>query len=168
VRALLEQYVAGVYRFALRLTGDRHQAEDLAQETLLRAWRHRKRLRQRKAARVWLFKIAANLWRDQVRRRGRGPREAASPVDECPSVETSPDRPISDQEDLRRALETMDSLPPRQREVLYLHACEGLSLAEIADVLGIRAEAAKASLSLARKRMRCKLADICRDRFRSE
>src|SRR3989304_8552329 len=65
VKVLLEEHVPRVYRFALRLTGNRHEAEDLTQETFLRAWRHRRRLRDRSAARVWLFAIAANLWRDR-------------------------------------------------------------------------------------------------------
>jgi RNA polymerase sigma factor (sigma-70 family) len=59
----------------------------------------------------------------------------------------------------------MDSLPPRQREVLYLHACEELSIVEIADVLEITTQAAKSSLSLARKSMRGRLRDLCEDRF---
>ncbi len=54
----------------------------------------------------------------------------------------------------------MDALPERQREVLYLHACEGFSLAEIAEILSLSPEAVKASLSLARKRMRQKLQDL--------
>jgi RNA polymerase sigma-70 factor (ECF subfamily) len=147
------------------LTGDRHLAEDLTQETLLRAWRHRRRLRNPHAARLWLFKIAVNLWRDQVRRARRAPQQAASGVDDCLSPRESPDRLIADQEDWGRALKAMDSLPARQREVLYLHACEELALAEIAEVLGIRADAVKASLSLARKKMRRELKDICQDRF---
>jgi RNA polymerase sigma-70 factor (ECF subfamily) len=150
VRGLLEEHVPRVYRFALRLVGDRHRAEDLTQETLLR---------------VWLFKIAVNLWRDHLRRTQRGPQEVDSSVDHCESTEVPPDRTVTDQEDLQRVLATMDSLPSRQREVLYLHACEELSLAEIADVLGISADAVKASLCLARKRMRRELKDVCKDRF---
>ena len=53
----------------------------------------------------------------------------------------------------------MDTLPARQREVLYLATCEELSLMEVADVLEITPAAAKASLSLARKRMREQLGD---------
>src|SRR5712692_4928022 len=68
VKNLLEEYVPRVYRFALRLTNDPHAAEDLTQETLLRAWRRRGLLRDPRAARVWLFRITANLWRDQLRR----------------------------------------------------------------------------------------------------
>lgn len=165
MRALLEEYVPRVYRFALRLTGDRHQAEDLTQETLLRAWRSRGRLRDPDRARLWLFRIAANLWRDQVRRNKRAPKRQHCSLEGRQGTKAAPDRKLTDQEDLERILETMDSLPSRQREVLYLRACEELSLAEIAGILNISVEAVKASLSLARKRMRRQLKDVCEDHF---
>ena len=165
MRALLEQHVPQVYRFALRLAGDPHRAEDLTQETFLRAWRGRKHLRDPGAARVWLFKITVNLWRDQVRRARQGPNRADGPCDDHAARQTPAERAMIDQEDVARALGAMDSLPDRQREVLYLRACEGLSIGQIADVLGISPEAAKASLSLARKAMRRRLKDLCRDRF---
>jgi RNA polymerase sigma-70 factor (ECF subfamily) len=160
VRELLEEYVPRVYRLALRLTGDAHAAEDLTQETLLRAWRQLDRLRASGSARVWLFRIAANLWRDQLRR-GRSPvARAGKLADDLAGRCVPPDRTAADHEAVGRALEVMETLPPRQRQVLYLNACEGLSAAEAAEVLGISSSAAKASLSLARKRLRHELRDL--------
>jgi RNA polymerase sigma-70 factor (ECF subfamily) len=160
VSNLLEEWAPRVYRFALRLSNDAHTAEDLTQETFLRAWRQRERLRDPRAARVWLFRIAVNLWRDQLRR-GRSPVARAGPLEESePGHVLPPERLVADQEEVNRALEAMAILPPRQREVLYLSACEGLASAEIAEVLGISAEAAKANLSLARKKMRQQLGDL--------
>jgi RNA polymerase sigma-70 factor (ECF subfamily) len=156
---LLDEWVPRVYRFALRLCRDRHAAEDLTQETFLRAWRHRAGLRDVRAARVWLFRIAANLWRDQARR-GRLPVARAGPLDDTePGRSEPPERLAEGREELARALAALDALPPRQREVLYLSACEGLAAAEVAAVLGISPEAAKASLSLARRRLREQLPD---------
>jgi RNA polymerase sigma-70 factor (ECF subfamily) len=156
---VLEQWVPRLYRFALRLTHDVHAAEELTQETLLRAWSRRRQLRDPTAARVWLFRIAANLWRDQ-RRRARLPVARAEPLrEDCPSPIRPPEQGVADQEELRRALAALDDLPDRQREVLYLNACEGLSLREVAEALGISPDAAKASLSLARKKLRETLAE---------
>ena len=76
-----------------------------------------------------------------------------------------PEEEIIVKEDLLRVRETMDALPDRQREVLYLHACEGFSLPEIAEILALSPQAVKASLSLARKRMRQKLQDLDRVRI---
>jgi RNA polymerase sigma-70 factor (ECF subfamily) len=157
--------VPGVYRFALRLTRNSHRAEEITQETFVRACRGQHRLRDRDKARVWLFQIAVNLWRDQVRKETRRPEQPDASIDQCQSGGISPDRELIDREDVQRALETMDSLPSRQREVLYLHACEQLSLGQIAEILAISPDAVKASLSLARKKMRRQLSDVCRDRF---
>ncbi len=165
MRTLLEEYVPHVYRFALRLTRNSHQAEEITQDTFVRAYRRRHRLREPNAARVWLLRIAVNLWRDQLRRDRRRPEQADASIDQHQSGAILPDREAIDKEDVQRALEAMDSLPSRQREVLYLRACEQLSLAEIAEILEISPDAVKASLSLARKKMRRQLSDVCRDRF---
>jgi len=160
VSNLLHEWVPRVYRFALRLTNDPHAAEDLTQETFLRAWRHGGRLRDARALRVWLFRITANLWRDVLRRR-RSPVAQAGPLkDTATGTGPPPERLAAGKEELGRALEAMNALPPRQREVLYLCSCEGLAPVEVAAVLGISAEAAKASLSLGRKKMRELLPDL--------
>ncbi len=115
--------------------GDVHQAEDLSQEALLRAWRRRWRLRDPRRARVWLLSITVNLWRDEVRRRNRRPARTALLAEDQPGTNVAPAQQLIDRDDVKRALDAMDELPSRQREVLYLHACESLSLAEIAGVL---------------------------------
>lgn len=150
----VDEYVQPVYRYALRLTRSRPEAEDLTQETFLQAWRRRGQLRASQATRVWLFSIATNLWRDWLRREKRR-RRLAEQLDEAyQSAASAPDRDLIVQDEVRRVLRAMDCLPRRQREVLYLHACEELALGEIAAVLGISSEAVKASLCLARKHLR--------------
>ncbi|HLJ91857.1 MAG TPA: RNA polymerase sigma factor [Gemmataceae bacterium] len=165
MRNLLQEYVPGVYRFALRLTHDPHAAEDLTQEAFLRAWRNSALLRRPEALRAWLFRITVNLWRDQIRR-GKLPVARAGRLHEhhADPEPTPPDR-VDGQEDLGRALAAMEALPQRQREVLYLSACQGLSAAEIASVLKISADAVKASLCQARKKLRQDLKDLYEDRF---
>lgn len=154
VETFLEEWTPRLYRFALRLTGDRHAAEDLAQETMLRAWRRRDALRDPQAIRVWLFRIATNQWRDQLKR-GRSPIARAGPLFDSARVHSvNAEQVVAGREELQLALEALADLPPRQREVLYLSACEGLKTAEIAEILGAAPEAIKASLSIARKRMR--------------
>ncbi len=149
----LEEWVPRIYRFALRLTANTHVAEDLTQETFLRAWRQRG-LRESQSIRPWLFKITANLWRDRLRR-GRSPIAQAGPLhDEQYCRIPLPDHLAAGQEELAKALAALDGLPPRQREVMYLCACEGMTPTEAAEVLDTTPDAAKANLSLARKKIR--------------
>jgi RNA polymerase sigma-70 factor (ECF subfamily) len=157
VSDFLEEFVPRVYHFALRLTGDAHVAEDLTQETLLRAWSRRGQLRQWQCTRTWLFRIVGNLWRDHLRRAvlREGRRRELSPKTPCP--EHDPADAAAMRDDLRLVLAALDELPPRQREVLYLAACEAMPLAEIAQVLAISPDAVKSNLAAARKQMRQRL-----------
>ena len=84
----------------------------------------------------------------------------SSGEDVADAAAKSPGRQLSDEEDAQKAVAAMDRLPQRQREVLYLHACEELSLAEISEVLDITPGAVKASLSLARQPMRRWVKDL--------
>jgi RNA polymerase sigma-70 factor (ECF subfamily) len=165
VKDLFEEYVPRVYRFALRLTGNRTDAEDLTQATLLGAWRKRAQLRDPRAAKGWLFAIAANLWRSGLRSKDRQERSGNDVEQFGADPARWPDEEAIVKEDLQRVRETMDALPQRQREVLYLHACEAFSLPEIAEILAISPQAVKSSLSLARKRMRQQLQDLGRANF---
>lgn len=152
---LLPEYVPRVYRYALRLTHDHHVAEDIVQETFLRAWRSRRRLRNPQSVRVWLLRIATNVWRDRLRSRACHHTGVRPLPDDVPGTVQEPGEAMAERETLREVLRMMDSLPPRQRQVLYLSAVEAMRLDEVAQVLEITSQAAKASLSLARKAMRC-------------
>ncbi len=153
----LEQHLEPVYRYALRLAGRPDLAEDVTQETLLRGWRNQSKLREPRAARLWLFRIATNVWTDHLRKSRFCPRplEVEPPCPRRLAADASDER-----ENVRLALATMDELPPRQRQVLYLATCEQLSHTEIAEVLGISLAAVKSNLSLARTEMRLRLKDV--------
>jgi RNA polymerase sigma-70 factor (ECF subfamily) len=153
----VEQHVRTVYRYALRLAGRTDVAEDLTQETMLRAWRGRDKLRDPRLAKVWLLRIATNLWTDHLRQAKFRPRALAS---EPPCPRPTPAVILSDQENVRLALAAMDQLPPRQRQVLFLITCEGFTHAEVAEVLEIDIASVKANLSLARREMRRRLHDV--------
>jgi RNA polymerase sigma-70 factor, ECF subfamily len=154
VREGLAEHVSHVYRLALRLTGDRHRAEDLTQETFLRAWNRREQLKAGRAARVWLFRIAANIWTDELRRNHSPAAIGPLPMDRAICSEATPDKALEGKESLAQALRLLDALPERQRAVLYLTAVEELTLSEVAEILEIDKNTAKVHLSLARKRMR--------------
>ena len=127
MRDQLEDCASRVYRFALRMTRDHHQAEDLTQETLLRAWSQRHRIARPGALRTYLFTVAANLWRDQLRR--RHPPGKAAPLErfvEPVSLGVSTESSFIRREDVALAMRWLGELPDRQREVLHLSAVEEL------------------------------------------
>lgn len=150
----LADHVTHVYRLALRLTRNVHRAEDLTQETFLKAWRRHSQLKEIKAVRAWLFKIAVNLMRDDMRRGQSHDAELLTIDNEPIDPQATPDRIAQAHDHLTRALAILDSLPQRQRMVLYLVAIEEFALNEVCEILDLTMTAAKANLSLARKRMR--------------
>jgi RNA polymerase sigma-70 factor (ECF subfamily) len=156
---LLAEHADAVYRYALRLTRNSVAAQDLMQETLLRGWQSRRKLRVAAAARVWLLRIATNVHRDQCR--GARPTEplVADPADRGEEVTGQLDQ----RECVERALAALDELPPRQRQVMHLITIEQLTHDQAAEVLDISPEAVKSSLSQARRHMRERLKDIYDD-----
>jgi RNA polymerase sigma-70 factor (ECF subfamily) len=150
----LEEHVDAVYRYALRLTRRADVAEDVAQEALLRAWKCQDRLREPRATRSWLLRIATNVWSDHLRKTRARPAvwESEPPCSRRPAAQV-----FTDREDVRLALEAMDQLPDRQRQVLYLITCEQLSHEGVAEILEISVAAVKSNLSVARKAMRTRL-----------
>ena len=151
--AVTRTHWPALYRYAYRLSGDSHTAEDLVQDSLLRAWRSIDRLQSPAAILGWLKTIVR---RENARRFERvQPRECALPVDEVvagrQSYDTSTEAFV-----LRRAIR---ELPAEYREPLILQVLHGLSQQEIADRLGLSCAGAGTRLFRARQRLRQALGD---------
>ena len=146
-RLLYRRHTPSMYRFVLRLVGGNAQeAEDVVQETWLRAARGLEGFQWRSALRSWLTGIALNRVREMARKQKRSLVEVD--VDwELPTVARDPGHRI----DLERALEL---LPPGFRTVLVLHDVEGFTHQEIGERLGITDGTSKSQLHGARKAMR--------------
>ena len=132
---LTHRVLPRVFRHAVRMLGDRSEAEDIAQEAMLRLWRIAPVWRRGEAqVSTWLYRVTANLCTDQLRkRRTVGLSEIDEPLDDAPgAVEGLQDRART--EALQRAL---DRLPERQRAAVVLRHLEGLSNPEIADIMHI-------------------------------
>jgi RNA polymerase sigma-70 factor (ECF subfamily) len=155
-----EEHLDVVYRYALRLTRDNQLAHELTQETMLRAWRRRATLREPAAARVWLLRIATNLWTDWRRRKVPTPQLLQ---EDPPSRDPTITGKLIRQENVLLALAALDQLPPRQREVMHLVTVEQMSHGEVAAILGISVAAVGASLSAGRKELRERLRGIYED-----
>ncbi|WP_090059003.1 RNA polymerase sigma factor [Celeribacter neptunius] len=138
-RALTMRLTPKVLGYAARMLRDRAEAEDVAQEAMLRLWKIAPDWRQGEAkVTTWLYRVVTNLCTDRLRKaRGTGLDEIAEPEDERPSQEA-----VLMQRQRLDALETaLASLPDRQREAVVLRHIEGLGNPEIAEILEISVEA---------------------------
>jgi RNA polymerase sigma-70 factor (ECF subfamily) len=145
---LVSAYGKDLQRYALWLAGDRHTAEDLVQETLLRAWKSLDRLQNPKAIKGWLLTI---LRRENARRFERyQPPQSSIPLEELGSkrkeYDTSTEAFV-----LRQAL---DRLPGEYREPLLLQVVHGYSQKEIAERLGLTSAGVGTRLFRARHKLR--------------
>lgn len=165
-RAYFESEIAphldSLYRTALRMARSREDAEDLVQETALRAYRARERFQPGTNFRAWLFTILTNAFINVYRRQSRAPQTVdfaeVEPVYEDAAREAGRLAP-EDIEKLRdrlgdEARNALDALPSEYRIVLHLSVFEGLSYKEIADVTGVPLGTVMSRLFRARVAMR--------------
>lgn len=159
LHALLRRHVAPLLALARRCSrGDKHHAEDLAQETLLAACRGLDAFRGDASLRTWLFRILVRLSADPTRVRGRCLPSSALPPDDIPdSLAADPPHSSLARELRDRIDEAMERLPARQRTALHLRASEGMGYEAIAAVLGVREGAARMLVLAARKTVRERL-----------
>ena len=136
---LSRRVVPPIFRLALRLLGDRSEAEDVAQEVMLKLWQIAPDWDAGRARpTTWAYKVARNLCLDRLRRKPPvGIDEIAEPSDERPSVETQ----LQSSERLTALDKALSTLPERQRVAVVLRHLEGLGNPEIAEILDISIEA---------------------------
>lgn len=149
-----------VFGFVLRRVGDRALAEDLAQETFLRAWRARAEFRgaddhgEGSSMRGWLCAIAANVVHDHARRQRRRPTEVPEPQHlDIPDGSGDVGDRVVQAESLARLRAALVALPPRQREMFLLRERDGLSYRDIAMALDCPVGSVMSGLSRARERL---------------
>jgi RNA polymerase sigma-70 factor (ECF subfamily) len=141
-------YGKDLFRYAFWLSGNKHTAEDLVQETLIRAWKSLHKLQNPKAVKGWLLTI---LRRENARRFERyQPQQSAIPLEELGDKHQDYDT-STEAFALRRAL---DDLAEEYREPLLLQVVHGLTQQEIAERLGISSAGAGTRLFRARKKLR--------------
>ncbi|MEU4668335.1 RNA polymerase subunit sigma-70 [Amycolatopsis sp. NPDC023774] len=164
----LESFRPELVALCYRMTGSVHEAEDLVQETCLRAWRSRDAFEGRSAVRTWLYRIAMNVCLTALRGKGRRvlpaglgvPGEdpdvpvAAADVLWLDPLPADPAHIAEQRSTLRLALVAgLQYLPPRQRAAFMLREVLAMPASEIAEVLGTSVPAVKSALQRARARL---------------
>ena len=150
MQVLYSQHGTALWSHVVRLTGDRSFAEDVVQETLLRAWRHPRVLDQTESsARAWLFTVARNIVIDDWR---KGRPRLESPTADLPEI------PVLDDIDLRLQAwqlgDALRQLSPAHREALVECFYRGNSVAEAAVRLGVPAGTVKSRCHYALRQLR--------------
>lgn len=171
--AIADQHRRELQVHCYRMVGSLQDAEDMLQETLLRAWAKRSTFEGRSSLRAWLYRIATNACLDLIRRRGRvvsvDPQSESS--GEVPWLEPYPDVLLPGPDDpaaatvARETIElayiaAIQHLPPRQRAVLLLRDAIGWSAKETAGLLDMSVAAANSAL----QRARTTLGEVARNR----
>jgi RNA polymerase sigma factor (sigma-70 family) len=159
-RSLVTLKLPRVLSLARRMLADAGEAEDVAQEAFVKAWKFAPRWRPGQARfDTWLHRVALNLCYDRLRRRVRTTHELPDQADPAPG----PDRGLQAREVGRRVDAALQSLAPRQREAIVLCHYQELSNIDAAAVMGVSVEALESLLSRARRALRVTLADVAAD-----
>jgi len=152
-------YINGLYGYAMVLTRNHAEAEDLVQETYVRALRAMSRLRADSNMKGWLLKILRNLWLNQLRKRRTGPRILDTDVGDGlveNIVDSGKDAYATylEKTETERVRSAIQQLPVEFREIILLREFDDLSYKEIADLLDCPAGTVMSRLARARAKLR--------------
>ena len=163
-RALVERHGRSVFRLAFRMTGNEQDAEDVVQESFLRAYRQLGRFESRANFGTWLYRIVANCSVDLMRaKQARHDQSRSESLDTADGVSVDapgPERLAESAEVERRVADALARLSPLERAAFTLRHYEGRSIDEISATLGLGTSAAKHSVFRAVKKLRAALAPL--------
>ncbi len=157
-RLLVERHSRPIYRAAYRITGNTADADDVVQETFLRAYRAIGRFDARASFTTWAHRIAINCALDLLdSRKRRGHAADEEELARVASTDATPDRLVLGSEMQRAVAEAMRALSGNERTAFVLRHFEGMPLEEIGEVLGTRLNATKNTVFRAVRKLRQQL-----------
>jgi RNA polymerase sigma-70 factor (ECF subfamily) len=163
-RVLVDRHAHAIFRLACRMVGNEHDADDVVQETFLRAYRQINRFESRANFGTWLYRIAVNCSVDLLRQRPRRaheqpPEDDAEPAAD-PGANPSPERLTFSAEIQVKVNAALHDLSEAERAAFLLRHFEGQSIEEIGRALGLRTSATKHTVFRAVQKMRRALEPI--------
>jgi RNA polymerase sigma-70 factor, ECF subfamily len=166
-RLLVEQHGRAIFRLAFRMTGNEEDAEDMVQETFLKAYRQLDRYEARSSFSTWLHCIASNCCLDLIRRRKtreqkrvRSQEPDRDVLVSIPALAPGPDRELYSSQISEHVNAALDELSAQERSAFVLRHFEGLSIEEIGRALGTGTAATKHSVFRAVQKLRRSLGPL--------
>ena len=163
-RVLVERHSRALFRLAFRMTGNEQDAEDVVQESFLRAYRQLGKFDERASFGTWLYRIATNCSLDLVRSKKRRSEQLSQPESDrperedpmasFPSAEPTPERAAFSTEVRERVAEAMNELSATERTAFVLRHFEGMCIEDVSQVLECQPGAAKHSVFRAVQKLR--------------
>ncbi len=151
----VEQHSRAVFRLAYRMTGNQTEAEDIVQETFLRAWKQLARFDGRAAFGTWVHRICVNCALDHLRGRKREDRDGSEdPFRDMAHKSPSPERMAMSAEIGAALTPALDELSAMERSAFVMRHYDGLAIDDISLALGVDSNAAKHSVFRAVKKLR--------------
>jgi RNA polymerase sigma-70 factor, ECF subfamily len=170
-RLLVEQHGRAVFRLAYRMTGNEEDAEDVVQETFLKAYRQINTFDARSSFATWLYRIASNCALDLIRKRktrernrDRGPDPDRDVLGSLPAPTPGPDRELYSNQISVCVHSALDQLSGQERTAFILRHFEGWSIEDIGLALGTGASATKHSIFRAVQKLRRSLEPLVSSR----
>ena len=167
-RLLVERHSRPIFRVAYRMTGNEHDADDVVQETFLRAYKQLEHFEDRANFSTWLHRIAINCSLDLLRSRGRHDKHyGGDPTSEemqhaVRADDPQPDRLLLSAELQQHVVAAMEQLSGNERTAFMLRHFEGMPVEEIGKTLGIQVNAAKHTIFRAVRKLREALQPLVR------
>jgi RNA polymerase sigma-70 factor (ECF subfamily) len=166
-RELVERHSRTMFRVAYRMTGNEHDADDVVQETFLRAYRQLEHFEERANFGTWLHRIAVNCSLDLLRARGRADRRYGGDPESAElagaaRTDAQQDRLLLSAELQQHVTAAMETLSGNERTAFILRHFEGMPVEEIGRTLGIQVNAAKHTIFRAVRKLREALEPLVR------
>lgn len=161
-RTLVERHSGDVFRLAFRMTRHEEDAEDVVQETFIRAYKRLEHFEGRANFKTWLYRVTANTAIDLLRRRKRAESRSEPLEDVEPGVAAGQERSVLGSQVRERIESALVDLSELERAAFVLRHCEELSLKEISATLDITISATKQAIFRAVRKLRSTLATVPR------
>lgn len=146
---LVQRHGTLAYRVALRMLGDHHDAEDVAQESLVAAWQQLPQFKAQSSFATWLYRIVTRRALNRITR--TKPTGSIDLLDYAEDADAGPARTTERNQAIDAVTQAVTALPPAQRIVVVLHHFEGLSYAEVAQATNSSVPAVRSHLHRARR-----------------